>query len=574
MNPTPAARALSLMHALAARLRLLQIGRPSRADLGSDLKAGVTLGVESVPDGLATGLLAGVNPAYGLYAYMVGTVAGALTTSSVFMTVQGTGAMAVLVADTDQVHGGGAPAKALFTLSILTGLVMFTLGLLNLGSLVRFVPNTVVVGFINAVAINIILGQFSNLTAYQSNAAGRLGRALDTVVHPLELSWQSIVVGAITVLLILLLERTRMGALGLVVAVIATSAATALLPFLDSVATLDDLTKVPDSLPRPVLPDFGLVPGLLLPAASLALIGLVQGAGISGSIPNPDGRYPDPSGDFRGQGAANVASGLLQGMPVGGSLSATMVARTAGARSRWASVFAGVVMAVAVLLLGNTLGSIAMPALAGLLMLVGWRTLKVPEVVMVWRTGPTQAAVMVVTFGLTLAIPLQYAVLVGVGLSVILHVARQSNKITVVRWTLADDGSVAEGVVPAVLPAGEVVVLQPYGSLFFAAAAAFEAQLPEVADDSRGSVVVLRLRGKEQLGSTFITVVRRYARALVAVDSRLMLAGVSATVAEQLRATGVDDVLGRDAVLTATPQLLDSLRSALSAAEAWQQSHG
>ena len=76
------------------------------AHLGQDIPAGAVLGVESVPDGLATGLLAGVNPLAGLYGYMVGTVAGALATSSAFMAVQGTGAMAIIVADVNAVHDG------------------------------------------------------------------------------------------------------------------------------------------------------------------------------------------------------------------------------------------------------------------------------------------------------------------------------------------------------------------------------------------------------------------------------------------------------------------------------------
>ena len=92
--------------------------RSWRAYLRQDLTAGAALGIESVPDGLATGLLAGVNPLAGVYGYMIGTVAGALTTASAFMAVQGTGAMAIIVADVPVVHESSNPARALFTLSI------------------------------------------------------------------------------------------------------------------------------------------------------------------------------------------------------------------------------------------------------------------------------------------------------------------------------------------------------------------------------------------------------------------------------------------------------------------------
>ena len=165
-----------------------------------------------------------------------------------------------------------------------------------------------------------------------------------------------------------------------------------------------------------------------MPAVSLAFVGLVQGAGISANFPNPDGRYPDASRDFVGQGAANLVSGVLRGMPVGGSVSATSLNKAAEHARRRSLLFATVVMAVVIVAFGNAVGSIAMPALAGLLMLIGYRTLNPGDVQSVWKTGTVQKAILGVTFVLTMIIPLQYAVLVGVGLSVVLHVVRQSNR--------------------------------------------------------------------------------------------------------------------------------------------------
>ena len=285
------------------------------------------------------------------------------------------------------------------------------------------------------------------------------------------------VVGVTTIALIVLLERTRLGAMALVVAVIVTSGVAAVLGW-DSVATLNDLGEVPRSLPFPAAPDLTLVPALLVPALSLAFVGLVQGASISASYPNPDGSLPNPSRDFTGQGVANLASGLFQGMPVGGSVSASALNKAAGARSRQSLFIAGIVMAVVILVFGSVIGYVAMPALAGLLILIGYRTIKPADLATVWRTGIVQKVVLVITFALTMIIPLQYAVLVGVGVSVILYVIRQSNRVTIRRRIRHADGSLIEVDPPAVIPAHEVIVLQPYGSLFFAAAPVFEAQLP------------------------------------------------------------------------------------------------
>jgi SulP family sulfate permease len=149
-------------------------------------------------------------------------------------------------------------------------------------------------------------------------------------------------------------------------------------------------------------------------------------------------------------------------------------------------------------------------------------------------------------------------------------VARQSNKVTVRRWRFTPGALLpVEEDPPAVLARGEVVVLMPYGSLFFAAAPVFEAQLPQVTDASVGSVVIIRLRGKDELGSTFIKALARYATALSAADSRLLLVGVGPRVLDQLTATRTLLLLGADAVYPAGPRIGDSLTQAMADAQAW-----
>ena len=547
----------------------MKLGIPARRDtLGKDAVAGLVLGVESVPDGLAAGLLAGVNPIAGLYAYLFGTIGGSFFTSSAFMAVQATGAMAIVVADVPAVHSADDPARALFTLSLLTGVVMLAAGFLRLGSVLRFVSNAVMVGFISAVGVNIILGQLANLTGYKAEGANRVVRAINTLVHPGELHLQSLAIGVVTIALILVLERTRLGPLGLVLAVIVASAGVAVLGW-HGVATVSDLSKIPRALPLPEAPMLRLVPSLLVPAVSLAFVGLVQGAAISANFPNPDGRYPDTSRDFIGQGAANVIAGIFRGMPVGGSMSATSLNKSAGARSRIALMIAGVVMAVVILAFAGLVGHIAMPALAGLLMLVGFRTIKPDDLQSVWKTGAGQKAVLATTFVLTMVIPLQYAVLAGVGLSVILHVVRQSNQVTIKRWRLDPDGNLIETDPPARLPANEVVVLQPYGSLFFAAASALESQLPAPADAVGNSVVILRLRGRTDLGTTFMDVLRRYAQTLKATGSKLVIVSASERIQEQLRVTGVTDLIIPENIYTGDERVGAAVKRAYADATAW-----
>jgi sulfate permease, SulP family len=546
---------------------------PARRDtLGEDAVAGLVLGVESVPDGLAAGLLAGVSPLSGLYAYLFGTIGGSFFTSSAFMAVQATGAMAIVIADVPAVHSADDPARALFTLSMLTGVVMLAAGFLRLGSVLRFVSNAVMVGFISAVGVNIMLGQLANLTGYKAEGANRVVRAINTLIRPGELHLQSLAIGVLTVALILLLERTRLGPLGLVLAVIVTSALVAVLGW-GSVALVNDLGAIPRSLPLPQAPMLRLIPSLVIPALSLAFVGLVQGAAVSASFPNPGGRYPEVSRDFIGQGAANVIAGIFRGMPVGGSMSASSLNKAAGARSRMSLMIASAVMAVVIIALAGLVGYIAMPALAGLLMLVGFRTIKPADLQSVWKTGAMQKAVLLTSFALTMVIPLQYAVLVAVGLSVILHVVRQSNQVTIKRWRLDPDGNLIETDPPAQLPADEVVALQPYGSLFFAAAPVLESQLPAPAGASRNCVVILRLRGRTDLGTTFMDVLHRYAQALIAADSELVIVSASERIQEQLRVTGVTDLITPENIYTGDERVGATLKRAYADGTTWIQQH-
>jgi SulP family sulfate permease len=530
--------------------------------------AGLVLGVQSVPDALATGLLAGVNPTAGLNAYLFGTATGALFTSSAFMAVQATGAMAMLVADVDTVRTADDPTRVLVTLTLMTGIVMLAAGLLHLGTVLRFVSNAVMVGFINAVGVNIVLSQLADLTGYRADGANRVTRAFNTLVNPSQVRAETLTIGIATIVLIVLLERTRLRALGLVVALALTSLAVGWFGW-DEVLTLSDLGIDVGALPRPELPQLSAVPALLLPAASLAFVGLVQGAGISANYPNPDGSYPEASRDFVGQGAANIAAGLFRGMPVGGSLSATALNTQAGARSRSSLLITSLVMVVVIVAFGDLIGGVAMPALAGLLMLIGYRTINPENLQSVWRTGAVQKTVLVVTFSVTLIVPLQIAVLVGVALSIVLHTIRQSNKVTVRRRSYDADGHATEIDPPTELAPNDVVVLQPYGSLFFAAASTFESALPVVTDGSRHSVVILRLRGRSDLGTTFMDVLHRYTHSLQAVGSKLVIVSADERIIEQLRVTGVADTLGDENLYPGDERVGAAVRRAVADAHLW-----
>jgi SulP family sulfate permease len=249
-------------------------------------------------------------------------------------------------------------------------------------------------------------------------------------------------------------------------------------------------------------------------------------------------------------------------------MSGTSLNINSGAKTRWTNIFAGVFVAVIILIFEQMIGLIPMPALAGLVLLAGFQSLKIPAAITVWQTGKVPAVAMALTFGLTLTIPLQYAVLVGVAFAVMLYVIRQSNQVQVVQIVPVPDGLPLEAPPPPELPKNQVTILMIFGSVFFAASQTIEESFPS-ADHTDHAVVILGLRGHAEVGSTFINSLWRYADSLKAHNSKLMLVGINQEVRQRLLNTGFIQAIGEENVFSATPQLGEALNKALAEASKW-----
>jgi len=543
-----------------------------KSNLVADLVAGVVGGVANIPDALASAILAGANPAYGLYAVMIGTPVGALLSSSVFMTITNTSALSITAGTALAGFDATSYPKALFTLTVLTGVVMLLAGLLRLGRLTRFISHSVMIGFLTGISVLVVLSQLGDFTGYDSSYSNKVIKAVDLLLHPGQVEVQTLIIGFLTVALILTFDRTRLRNFSMLVGIVLASAVTLALGW-EKVQLVGDVAEIPKGLPSLSLPDLGIVPGLLIPAFSLAIIGLVQGAGISKGYPNPDGRYPNISRDFIGQGAANLAAGLFQGMPVAGGMGNTALNVGAGARSRWSNVFSGLVVMVVVLLLSKYVILLAMPAMAALLILAGIQSIKAAEVVDVWQVGLRPRLIMLVTFVFTLAIPVQYAVLVGVVLSGLAIFLTSAYQVRLVELVPLAGGSYREQPAPAQLPDKAITILQAYGSLFYAAIDRVAEKLPSARNVER-PVVILRLRQHDEIGSTFIVLIERYEAELKAAGGKLILAGVNPKVVKQLEATEISqDILGDEDVFIATKVVRQSLDDAIADGQAWLKPH-
>ncbi len=541
-----------------------------RSTLPKDLVAGLTFALVNIPQSMAHALLAAVNPVSGLYTLMLATPVGALVTSAVFMNVSTTSALAVAAGDTMLTYPSANRTTVLVTLVIMIGVFQIILGLLRLGWLTRFISFPVMTGFMTGVAVLIIIGQLGDLTGYYSTYSGKVAQLADLALNTSSIQWATLAVGLTAIGLVIVLRPTRLAKFSLVLAILLASALALLLNELVAadIKLVSDVAEVPRALPSLTLPDLTLIFQLIVPAIAVGIIGLVQGAGVSQSFPNPDGKYPDISRDFLGQGAANLAGGLFGGIPAGGSSSGTALIVSAGAVSRWANIFAGIAVAIVVLLFADLVELVAMPALAGLVIIAGVQMINVTAIQTVWQTNTVARSIMLITFGSTLVMPLQYAVFLGVAIAILLFVFQQSNTLRIVEWVAQESGWPVEGPAPQQLESGRVTVLYIYGSLFYAAADTFEKQLPAVEGSSRAAVIVL-LRGYNDIGSTMTEVFRRYLQALQANSGKLYLAGVAPSLRDQFRRTGFLSQIGAENVYLETEVLGEAGNAALRAAREW-----
>ena len=551
-----------------AAANALHVQLPGRAALILDALAGLNSALGSTPDGMANGILAGVSPVFGLYASIIGPVVGSIFSSTQLMVINSTSATALAANQPLSGLAGGERERALFTLVILAGIFQLLLGLLHAGRLVRFVSYSVMTGFLTGVAALMVLSQFSTVTGVEGAGATKLAQAIDVLRNLGDLDPFTFVVALLTLLLIFLLPRLRVGSLAPLIAIAAPSALVALLHW-DSVRVVQDVSAIPSGLPALYLPSLAdLTPSLASGALAVAVISFVQGAGVSQSVPNPDGKPRRTSRDVLAQGAANLASGFFRGMPVGGSLSATALSVIAGPRSRWSAIFNGLWIAAFVLFLPGLIGFVAMPALGALLIHAGLNTIKPADWRLILRTGWPSILACVVTFLATLLLSIEAAVGLGVLLSALLYMSEAATDISVVELVKRRDGRIEEHRLPGRLQSNQITVLDVYGPIFYASAPTLGRLLPSP-EGAQNPVVVLRLRGHTTIGATLVDVLSGYVRKLKEANGRLYLTGISKTAYEQLKRMGKVRLDGPVRVYEATPVQMESTHQAVTDAQQW-----
>ena len=528
----------------------------------ADILAGATGAVAGAPQAMGFAIIAGISPLYGLYTAVVATIVGSLTTSSVYMTVGPTNAVALVVGGALLSFQGQDLLGHLITLTLMVGVFQLLFGVLKLGSLMRFVSNAVMTGFISGAALLIILGQLPALVGLEESAQGNsLQRVSDWLMHANLWNGETAVIGILSLVIIYGLHHTRFKSIATLVAMVITSVLVGLMGWTE-VPLVKDLSLIPSGLPQFMLPNPAYIPGLATSALAIALLASLQAAGITRSVPQPDGSTASVRRDLIGQGLANIAASFFQSMPSGGSLSRTAVNVSAGARTRLANFTAGILVAGVLLALGSLIEMIPLASLSGHLIIAAFTLLRLDAIRKVWRVSYSGRTAMMITFISTLLLPLEVSIYIGIFISLLLYIYSSATDIKVVRLLPLKDNHFREAPLPSTFPADEPLVISVSGNLYFAAISRLAQLLPNPETATTPPVVILRLRDNFYLGTTGITFLKEYAHRLEVQGGKLILAGISDRVRGQLERTGEAKSLepiffADDVIFSATEQAID-----------------
>ncbi len=549
----------------------------NRKNIISDLAAGFTTGLFSIPEGMAYAKLLGVNPVYGLYSSMAAPIVASLTTGTILMVSTLTSAIAICTGSVIQQAGIDVAAhpSALFTITFLVGAIMFLMGLLRLGAVVNYVSNAVMTGFVAGASLLILVGELGDLTGYAPSGANKLLKMVDHLTHVTHWDPTTTAVGFGTIVAMVVLKKIPATEKAAAVIVLILGTAVVNLLNLPTVELVAKIAKIPNGLPAVVLPDPAMMPKLALGSLSVALVALTQGAGIGTAVPNPDGSRASQSRDFMGQGLGNIAGSFFQSLGSGGSLSRTGISVGAGAKTRMAGVFSGLWLILIVVLMGSLAEAVPLSVIAGILAVVAVEliTARVPDAVLIWKTSKGSAATGLLTFGSALFIPLQYTIFLGAGLSMALYIYASSRHVRLYQLVSAGDGQWAEQDPPETYPSNEITVLQFDHMEFFAEVPLLEGLLPN-RQGARQAAVILIMRYIETLPSTTLKSIARYSRELRKDGNLLLLAGVRPHVFKILEHTGVIDEIGKENIFPARRVLTAPLNEAVARAQAWLDQNG
>lgn len=403
-----------------------------RLTLRADAMAGLTGGMVLVPQAVAFATIAGMPPEYGLYAAMLPAIVAALWGSSWHLVSGPTTAISIVVFSTmSPLATPGSPEYVglVLTLTFLVGVFQLALGAMQLGTLVNFVSHTVVVGFTAGAAVLIAVSQVKNFFGIEIVPGASVWQVLRTLGQQLaDINPFVTLVALATVVASVAIRKWRPRAPHMIAALIVGGIVAALLNLIFGAGRtgITSVGALRIGLPPLSRPDFsmGTIEKLVPIAIAVALLALTEAVSIARAVALKSGQRVQGNQEFIGQGLSNLAGAFFSGYASSGSFNRSGLNYEAGARTPLAAVFSAIFLLLILLFLAPLAEYLPIPAMAGILFVVAWGLIDFQHIAEILRVSREESAVLLATLIATLTLELEFAIYIGVLLSLLLFLNR------------------------------------------------------------------------------------------------------------------------------------------------------
>jgi len=534
-----------------------------------DLLAGIIVGIVALPLAIAFGIASGATPEAGIITAIVAGFIISFFGGSKVQIGGPTGAFIVIVFGIIQEYG----MNGLMIATFMAGAFLILMGILHLGTIIKYIPYPIVVGFTSGIALTIFATQIKDLFGLQieSVPADFLGKWGVYAQHIETINWWSLLVGACSILIIVFTPKVNRRIPGSLAAIILMTLATLGLRKLgiEGIETIGDRFSISSSLPQPEVPriNWDSIRHLAQPAMVIAMLGAIESLLSAAVADGVIGDRHNSNQELVAQGIANMVTPLVGGIPATGAIARTMTNINNGGRTPVAGIAHAIVLALIYLFLMPLVKYIPMSCLAGILMVVAYNMSEWRSFRAILRNPKSDIIVLLVTFFLTVIFDLTIAIEVGVLIACLLCMKRMAETTNV--SVLSDeidpmaDTDVQGNLEHLIIPEG-VKVYEINGPYFFGIGNKFEEMMGDMGE--RAKVRIIRMRKVPFIDSTGVHNLSNMCRMCAQMGVKVVLSGVNPTVMKVLKNAGMDELVGKENICSHISKALNRAKEILAEA--------
>lgn len=520
----------------------------SKEKFSADLMAGIIVGIVALPLAIAFGIASGVSPEKGLITAIIGGFIVSFLGGSNVQIGGPTGAFIVIVYSIIQNYG----LEGLAIATVMAGLILVLMGCFRLGTIIKYIPYPIVIGFTSGIALTIFTTQIKDLfgLTMAEVPADFISKWIAYFQSFDTINWSSLIVGIISILLIIFTPKISKKIPGSLVAIIIMTIVTYILKETFNITGIETIgdrfsnisNDVPE--PQPLSINMNTINQLLSPAFTIAILGAIESLLSATVADGVTGDQHNSNTELIGQGVANIVVPFFGGIPVTGAIARTMTNINNGGRTPIAGIIHAIILLLIFLFLMPLIKLVPMACLAGVLIIVsynmsGWRTVR-----SLLKTPKSDVAVLLTTFILTVVFNLTIAIEIGLLLAVLLFLRRVSENVQV--SVLKDELDIAQGTESTQHETLDIAkgieVYEIDGPFFFGVATKFDELMHNMGD--KPLVRIIRMRKVPFIDSTGLHNLEILVESSHREKIHVILSGVNPKVHETIKRARLNSIIG------------------------------